>query len=191
MTCPSRFASSGVGQFKRRCAEPFTCRSGRLMIQPNVNYGCKCSTEDNAAIADCQICEHRAGEHGQHCQRCNGGGFLWENRCTRQNCDDLVGMVEYTPGTYGRECRSPFICADRADEDGRDCKCPQAVGKTDCRVCEFGSSGAFCLQCTNGKVRSTADILRPPSPIPFVHPTGGTPWTVVPRRWMRVAVTGQ
>ena len=71
-TCPVHLASSGVGQFKRRCAEPFTCQSGRLVGQ-SVNHGCKCATEGNTAIADCQICEHRAGEYGQHCLKCSGG----------------------------------------------------------------------------------------------------------------------
>ena len=96
-SCPSQYASSGVGSFKRRCADPFTCQSGRLMVDPTVTYGCKCATESNDAIADCQICEHRAGEHGQHCLKCNNGMFLWENRCERDNCDGLVGMIEYAP----------------------------------------------------------------------------------------------
>ena len=72
-SCPSQFASSGVGQFKRRCAEPFLCWSARLVVDPPVNYGCKCATEGNTAIADCQICEHRAGEYGQRCLKCNAG----------------------------------------------------------------------------------------------------------------------
>ena len=97
-TCPTQFASSGVGQFKRRCAEPFLCQSARLVVDPPVNYGCKCANEGNTAIADCQICEHRAGEYGQHCSKCNAGKFLWENRCARDNCDGLVGMIEYNPG---------------------------------------------------------------------------------------------
>ena len=71
-SCPATLASSGVGQFKRRCAEPFVCQSGRIVGQ-TVSYGCKCATEDNSAIAACQICDHRAGEHGEHCTKCNGG----------------------------------------------------------------------------------------------------------------------
>ena len=55
-SCPPTTASSGVGLFKRRCAAPFTCQSGRLLVSPAVNYGCKCATEDNSAIAACQIC---------------------------------------------------------------------------------------------------------------------------------------
>ena len=72
-SCPSQFASSGVGLFKRRCAEPFLCRSARLVVDPPVNYGCKCANDGNTAIADCQICEHRASEYGQHCLKCNAG----------------------------------------------------------------------------------------------------------------------
>ena len=150
-SCPSNLASSGVGQFKRRCAEPFTCQSGRLVVEPSVNYGCKCATEGNTAIADCQICEHRAGEYGQHCLKCTGGMFLHENRCDRANCDGLGGLVEYTPGNYGRECRAPFTCASRLDERGNACKCARSVGRNDCIVCEYGEAGAICLRCTNGR----------------------------------------
>ena len=91
--CPEHLAASGVGLFKRRCAEPFTCQSGRLLVDPAVNYGCKCAVEGNGAIAACQICEHRAGEYGQHCLKCNGGmvreeGPLWLHQrvcaCTLQ-----------------------------------------------------------------------------------------------------------
>ena len=148
-TCPATLASSGIGQFKRRCAEPFTCQSSRLMVDPAVSYGCKCATEDNSAIADCQICEHRGGEHGQHCTKCNGGKYLFENRC-RDSCDG-TGLISYAPGNYGRECRAPFTCTDRTDESGRGCKCSRAVGKHDCAVCQYGNSGATCSRCTNSK----------------------------------------
>merc|ERR1719272_58504 len=151
-SCPSQFASSGVGQFKRRCADPFTCQSARLLVSPPVNYGCKCATEDNTAIADCQICEHRAGEHGQHCLKCNAGMFLWENRCERDNCDGLAGMIEYAPSQYGRECRAPFTCIGRsASTDGGSCKCPASVGRNNCAVCEYSIAGTACNRCTNGK----------------------------------------
>ena len=66
-------SSSGINRFKRRCMSPFTCQSGRLLVEPSVNFGCKCATEGNAGIAACHICEHRAGEYGQHCTKCNGG----------------------------------------------------------------------------------------------------------------------
>ena len=144
-------ASSGVGLFKRRCAEPFTCRSGRLLVEPAVNYGCKCASEDNDAIAPCHVCEHRAGEHGTHCTRCNGGMFLYENRCDRTDCDGLAGLVEYSPGSYGRECRVPFTCVNRVDEDGAACKCARGVGGNDCAICDYRVGGSLCLRCTNAK----------------------------------------
>ena len=152
-SCPPTTASSGVGQFKRRCAAPFTCQSGRLLVSPTVNYGCKCATEDNSAIADCQICEHRAGEHGEHCTRCNAGKFFHSNRChdTCVGLDGADGLIEYAPGTFGRECRAPFTCDNRVGSDGRDCKCDRTVGKNDCLVCDYGTAGTVCSRCTNSK----------------------------------------
>ena len=132
-------ASSGVGLFKRRCLAPFTCQSLRV-VGRNVSHGCKCATEGNAAIADCQTCEHRAGEYGQHCTRCNAGKFMWENRC-RQSCDGLDGMVSYAASTFGRECRPPFYCANRLDEGGSVCRCPRSVGRTDCAICAWAAEG--------------------------------------------------
>jgi len=94
--CPADMASMGIGQFKRRCMAPFTCRSARLVVEPLVSFGCKCANEDNTGIADCQICEHRAGEHGQYCTKCNAGKFLHNNRCV-DDCDG-TGLITYTPG---------------------------------------------------------------------------------------------
>ena len=148
-TCPANRASSGVNLFKRRCLEPFTCRSNRIEGQ-DVPYGCRCANEDNTAIASCQICEFRVGEFGQHCLRCNGGTFLHNNRCY-WDCFDAEGLVEYAPGNYGRECREPFTCTARLDEDNRACRCPRSVGKDGCAVCDFTFEGATCSRCTNGK----------------------------------------
>ena len=152
-TCPAGLASSGVGLFKRRCAEPFTCQSGRLIVEPQVNYGCKCATEGNTAIAACHVCEHRAGEYGQHCLRCNGGQFLYENRC-RASCNGLDGVVSYNPGSYGRECRAPFMCTDGfdgPDGSGDACKCSRSIGGQDCLICAYGIVGNRCVRCTNEK----------------------------------------
>ena len=138
--CPVGLASSGVGLFKRRCAAPFVCQTGRL-VGLDVSYGCKCAAENNLAIAHCQLCEHRAGEYGQHCLRCNNRQYLYENRC-RENCDGLrglgntVALAHYTPGTYGRECRVPFTCTNQVDEQGDACACSRTVGRSDCAVCE-------------------------------------------------------
>ena len=112
----------------------------------DVNYGCKCATEDNSAIAACQICEHRAGEHGEHCTK-----PLHNNRC-QESCDGLDGLIGYAPGNYGRECREPFTCADRVDEDGDACKCARSVGKNNCAVCDYATGGVTCQRCTNSKV---------------------------------------
>ena len=125
------------------------------MVDPPVNYGCKCATDGNTAIADCQICEHRAGEYGQHCLRCNAGKFLWENRC-RESCVGLrlegIQMVEYSPGSFGRECRAPFTCNSRLDGAGGSCKCPRSVGKNDCATCHIGTdTGDVCVRCTNNQ----------------------------------------
>lgn len=144
-TCPVGATSLGIGTFKRRCMEPFTCRNGRIMAS-DVGFGCKCATDEMAA-SSCQICEFRADEHGQHCSRCLGDKFLHEHRCV-DDCDG-TGLIAYTPGNYGRECRPPFTCTDRVDEVGNDCKCARSVGRNDCLVCNYGISGATCARCTN------------------------------------------
>ena len=136
-SCPATTSWSGVGLWGRRCLDPFTCQGGSI-VGSSVTFGCKCALPDNAGIAPCHICDHRAGEIGEHCAfrrrlllvrcspasvhprtsaglnwltrwrvligtfdpnvclpegtRCNGGKFLYENRC-RENCDGLTGMV--------------------------------------------------------------------------------------------------
>jgi hypothetical protein len=70
-SCPASMTASGIGDFKRRCMEPFACANGRIQGQ-DVAFGCKCSTDDMTPAA-CQMCEFRADEFGQHCTRCNGG----------------------------------------------------------------------------------------------------------------------
>ena len=104
-----------------------------VCVPDAIAYGCKCATDEMAAAA-CQNCEFRADEFGQHCTKCNGGKYLFNNRC-HDSCNG-TGLISYAPGNYGRECRAPFTCADRSDEDGNDCKCNRAVGKNDCAVCE-------------------------------------------------------
>ena len=105
-------------------------------------------------------CEHRAGEHGEHCPKCNAGKYLFNNRC-QDSCDG-TGLISYAPGNYGRECRAPFTCTGRADEDGDSCKCARSVGKNDCAVCDYASGArsttttlttmVTCQRCTNSKV---------------------------------------
>ena len=144
-TCPAGSTLLGIGSFKRRCTAPFSCAAGRIQGQ-NVAYGCKCATDDMAAAA-CQNCEFRADEFGQHCTRCNGGKFIFESRC-QDSCDG-TGLIAYNPGNYGRECRAPFTCADRTDEDGNDCKCSRVVGRNNCQACDYDIAGVSCLRCTN------------------------------------------
>ena len=148
-SCPSTMTSLGISQFRRRCLEPFVCQNGRIQ-DSTANYGCRCTTDENTPAA-CQFCNFNAGESGQYCTRCLGGQYLWQsdNRC-HANCD-TTGLIGYNPGNYGRECRAPFTCDNRVDEHGSACKCSRAVGRNDCRVCDYSSSAATCQMCTNSK----------------------------------------
>ena len=65
-SCPATMSQSGVGRWGRRCLDPFTCQGGSILGSA-VSYGCKCALPDNAGIAPCHICDHRAGEIGDHC----------------------------------------------------------------------------------------------------------------------------
>lgn len=149
-TCPANLASSGINSFGRRCLEPFTCQSSRIQERVET-FGCKCARPNNTGIATCHRCLHRAGEIGDYCVRCNGGTYLFNNQCFPDCSMAPPSFVEYNPGNYGRECRPAFVCAQRRDPQGRDCKCPNVVGKHDCMVCEFTASGPTCNRCTNNK----------------------------------------
>lgn len=140
-SCPAQFSASGVGLFGRRCHEPFTCQGGRITTH-DVTYGCKCAADDNTNTANCHRCEHRAGEFGQHCLRCNGGKYLHNERC-HNDCTHVPELVQYFHGSYGSECRAAFICTDGTDESGNRCKCPRSLG--DCNSCSHATDGATCL----------------------------------------------
>jgi len=144
--------SLGIGNFKRRCMDPFECRNGRI-VGLEVSFGCKCANDDNNP-STCQFCSFRADEHGTHCTRCLGGTFLWpsDNRC-HADCDG-TGLIAYTPGNYGQECRLPFTCTVQVDEVGDACKCARSVGRNDCISCDYGTDGPVCLRCANSKVLS-------------------------------------
>ena len=146
-SCPSTMAMLGIGDFKRRCMTPFECQNGRI-VGSDVNFGCKCANDDMTP-SSCQFCSFPAGEFGAHCTRCLGGMYLWasDNRC-HANCAG-TGLIEYAPGNYGRECRAPFTCADRADGNGNACKCARAVGRNGCSSCDYGTGGVSCSRCTN------------------------------------------
>ena len=105
-SCPAGMTASGIGDFKRRCMEPFACANGRIQGQ-DVAFGCKCSTDDMTPAA-CQMCEFRADEFGQHCTRCNGGmvscGLLAAHTSTLnvQQCKYLALQIT-TAGEFERE----------------------------------------------------------------------------------------
>lgn len=142
-SCPANMASSGINLFGRLCLAPFTCRGGRI-LESSVSYGCKCPGEGNTPGGSCHVCEHRAGEIGDHCTRCSGGRYLWENRC-RADCTGISGVIEYSPSAYGRQCRAPFICVLGFDADRQPCKCSRDLRSRYCRVCRWGADGSVCL----------------------------------------------
>ena len=138
-SCPSDMTSSGISQFRRRCLAPFTCENGRVVGRDNIGYGCKCAADDNTPAA-CRNCEFRANEFGAHCTRCNSGKFLHNNRCV-DSCAG-TGLIEYNPGSHGRECRAPFTsvyhtCTFGVDEGGLPCRCPRLQTGSYCAICEW------------------------------------------------------
>lgn len=141
-SCPVHMTSSGINTFKRRCLPPHTCQSGRI-LEFEFNFGCKCATENNT-LASCHICEHRAGAFGQHCLRCKGAKFLYQNEC-REDCSGLNGVIEYTPSSFGRECRPSFTCRNNQDANGVPCKCSRDLRLAGCNACRWDENGATCL----------------------------------------------
>ena len=105
--------------------------------------------------------------------RCNGGLYLQvDNRC-HADCVD-TGFITYNPGTNGRECRAPFTCADRLDENGAACKCSREVGRGNCAICDYGVNGVICTRCRNFAVLlNGACVRRCPYGTPFTCATGG------------------
>ena len=63
-----------------------------------------------------------------------------------------VSLCRRTPAlTDGRECRAPFTCSFRLDENNVACKCSRSVGKNNCAVCDYSFDGSVCRRCTNGR----------------------------------------
>lgn len=161
-SCPAAQTSFGSGTFKRKCMQPFTCKSGALMDGPvrraGVNYGCRCPLGDNSGSdKHCFSCDFDAGAYGQKCTRCRNKQFLHQNRCV-SGCQG-TGLIEYSPGAYGRECRKPFTCSLQAatslfeDAQGAGCKCPASLGPssgTKCAKCHWSERGPRCLWCAQG-----------------------------------------
>ena len=73
-------------------------------------------------------------------RRCNAGKFLLHNRCV-DDCSD-AGLAAYIPGgSFGRECREVFICADGVDREGAPCRCPKSAG-AGCLACAWTMAGS-------------------------------------------------
>jgi len=166
-SCPDSMANSGISLWGRRCLEPHTCRGNRIgqldddgaFTPSGYSFGCKCPAPGNRPVNGCFQCEHRAGENGEHCTKCGGRTFLYNNSC-HESCAAAGAPViyaAYIPGNYGRECRPPFICDGGFDPDGRRCKCPRALG-ADCRACLFFPGGMACVQCDRGFVPSLTGV---------------------------------
>eukprot|EP00037_Helgoeca_nana_P015682 m.146735 g.146735 ORF g.146735 m.146735 type:complete len:1732 (-) comp23126_c1_seq1:3177-8372(-) len=158
-TCPVNMSSSGISLWGRRCLAPHVCRSNAIGVLDTVGmfapagltYGCKCPDPGNQPESSCFMCEHRAGGSGEYCLRCRGGRFLYNNSC-HASCADggaPADLASYIPGNYGRECRAPFVCDDRLDEQGQSCKCPKTLGD-ECLACSYSVQGASCVQCQTG-----------------------------------------
>ena len=79
--------------------------------------------------------------------------YLYNNNCW-DNCEAAnvpSDIVAYNPGNYGRECRAPFTCTNRADPDGVRCKCHRSVGGNNCASCDIDALGLTCTLCTGNK----------------------------------------
>jgi len=149
--CPSHLTHSGVGAFKRRCVFPHICQSdaigsmvnGSFVRNETVGHGCRCPDQN------CYRCDQRAGEFGHTCLRCRGSKFLYNATCLDDCSSAPSNHIEYIPaGSFGRECRPPFVCRNRLDENGVQCKCHRSVNINGrrCEHCEYNASGVTCLE---------------------------------------------
>eukprot|EP00040_Diaphanoeca_grandis_P004922 m.30603 g.30603 ORF g.30603 m.30603 type:complete len:397 (-) comp16315_c0_seq1:415-1605(-) len=149
-TCPSSMAMSGIASVGRQCRVPFTCRGNKQLGKDG--FKCKCATESNTGGSNCHQCEHEAGGHGQKCTRCSDGKYLFDHVC-HDNCTRVAAtptdLVAYSPGVYGSECRSAFMCSALKDTMGNNCKCPKSVGFKSCHTCLITNPESKCLRCTN------------------------------------------
>lgn len=128
--CPANQTLSGVSLWGRRCLDPFTCKSNRI-LELDVNFGCKCPNQD------CHTCLYVAQERGDRCVNCRNSKFLFNNTCL-DSCDGLDGMISYIPaGSYGRQCRPSFSCVDGVDQQGLACRCPKALRNQGCPHCVY------------------------------------------------------
>eukprot|EP00041_Stephanoeca_diplocostata_P008601 m.126976 g.126976 ORF g.126976 m.126976 type:complete len:399 (-) comp17401_c0_seq1:160-1356(-) len=148
-TCPANETSSGVSLFGRLCVPPFICKSNRAQgVSPSRK--CRCPNADNTAVSDCHQCNFTAGGFGASCLSCRNGKYLHNEEC-HDDCSVRPGSTLYEPSTYGRECRDPFTCDNRRDENGRLCKCSRAIGAKTCATCMWTLTGNTCTMCTSGR----------------------------------------
>ena len=139
----------------------------------NAAYGCKCPAK---AVPSCSDCSFYAGGFGDTCIRCKDSQYLYNGEC-RSSCLG-TGLAEYMPGKYGGECRAPFTCSDQIDQitGGTSCKCPKAVGGSECRTCKMTLGGPKCTQCRGNKyldpIAGTCAFRCPLGTFKFILPDG-------------------
>lgn len=144
-TCDAGKTFSGISLFGRKCLDPFTCESNRVV---NGTGGCKCPNTDNSAgDPNCHTCDFYAGEFGQRCRNCRNGKFLNGDLCEDDCSNAAPGMIAYDAGTYGSQCRAPFTCTDGRDENNNKCTC-KSIDRS-CVSCRFdlpANGGNVCLR---------------------------------------------
>lgn len=139
--CDAGKTKSGANLFGRRCLEPFTCRSGRI-LNFSASYGCKCPNAENTVMdSHCHTCDFNANEFGQQCKWCRNQQFLEGGQC-HDDCSHAPGLIEYRHGNYGSRCTEPFTCtAGQHTITGETCKCEPR----NCNSCRWDGSGSTCL----------------------------------------------
>lgn len=143
-TCPAGKTFAGANLFGRRCLDPFTCRSGRILNFTDTR-GCKCPNPENTGMdSNCHTCEFRAGEFGQRCTKCRNRQFLYNDTCNA-DCSGFPETIEYIHGNYGSRCRAPFTCTNGVDEQGEACKCKFV--DPNCNTCRFDFAANGGNQC--------------------------------------------
>lgn len=143
-SCDTGKTLSGANLFGRRCLDPFTCQSGRI-LNFSSSFGCKCPKPDNSAMdANCHTCNFNSAEYGQRCTKCRNGKYLFNDTC-HNNCDSVhhMGLIEYKHGNYGSQCREPFLCVLGFDRNRQPCKCKFI--SPNCQSCNFTTTGNYCI----------------------------------------------
>eukprot|EP00041_Stephanoeca_diplocostata_P012116 m.202174 g.202174 ORF g.202174 m.202174 type:complete len:396 (+) comp18819_c0_seq1:448-1635(+) len=181
-TCPASMAYVGISAFNRYCAPaPFHCVSNRVTIDGRSQV-CKCPEQDvlDSPLGNCHNCTFLPRRFGGQCNTCRNSKFLYNGSCLDDCSTVPVPVVAYDIGSYGRVCRSPFTCAEQRDRSNPSirCKCPQSIGGSNCRQCDWGIGSVSCIQCQNNRfLHLGICVLRCPIPyspsIPLVEPSLG------------------